>query len=403
MAKFNEREGNSCHIHISLRGDGRLARCSPIRRRPHGMSAMFRSFIAGQLATLRELTLFYAPNINSYKRFVDGSFAPDRGRVGHGQPHLRAARGRPRPRHAGGEPGARRRRQPVPGRRRADRGRPARHRAASSNCRSALRGQRLHQWRAAAADHAARGRRRCSTGRRSPARRSATRSSSTTSTTRASNWPRSTPPSPTGRGCAALNGSELASRAAHRPVDRPDHLSASRRRPGSGTCGAASCPRSTSRASTCAGGIAVLLPPQPVDAGIAARVLDGLDGLIITGGTRRRPGPLRPAARIPPPTSPRTATATPGSSRCCAARCDAATAGARHLPRRAGAQRRARRHAAPAPARRRRPHPPSAGQRGVQHVGGAHGARHPAGRADRRDRRTRSATTTRRSTGSATA
>jgi glutamine synthetase len=40
------------------------------------MSAMFRSFIAGQLETLRELTLFYAPNINSYKRFVEGSFAP---------------------------------------------------------------------------------------------------------------------------------------------------------------------------------------------------------------------------------------------------------------------------------------------------------------------------------------
>jgi len=43
---------------------------------PLGMSKMFRSFIAGQLATLREFTLFYAPNINSYKRFVDGSFAP---------------------------------------------------------------------------------------------------------------------------------------------------------------------------------------------------------------------------------------------------------------------------------------------------------------------------------------
>jgi glutamine synthetase len=43
---------------------------------PDGMSAMFRSFIAGQLATLREMTLFYAPNINSYKRFVEGSFAP---------------------------------------------------------------------------------------------------------------------------------------------------------------------------------------------------------------------------------------------------------------------------------------------------------------------------------------
>ena len=40
------------------------------------MSPMFRSFIAGQLATMRELTLFYAPNINSYKRFVEGSFAP---------------------------------------------------------------------------------------------------------------------------------------------------------------------------------------------------------------------------------------------------------------------------------------------------------------------------------------
>ena len=35
---------------------------------------------------------------------------------------------------------------------------------------------------------------------------------------------------------------------------------------------------------TLAGGIASLLPPQPVDAGIAARVLDGLDGLILTGG-----------------------------------------------------------------------------------------------------------------------
>ena len=75
MAKFDEREGNSCHIHISLRGaDG-----SPVfadKNDPLGMSAMFRSFIAGQLATLRELTLFYAPNINSYKRFVEGSFAP---------------------------------------------------------------------------------------------------------------------------------------------------------------------------------------------------------------------------------------------------------------------------------------------------------------------------------------
>ncbi len=75
MAKFNEREGSSCHIHISLRGsDG-----SPVfadEDDEHGMSKMFKHFMAGQLAAMRELTLFFAPNINSYKRFVDGSFAP---------------------------------------------------------------------------------------------------------------------------------------------------------------------------------------------------------------------------------------------------------------------------------------------------------------------------------------
>jgi glutamine synthetase len=75
MAKFDEREGNSCHVHISLRGeDGSAVFADPTAE--HGMSTMFRSFIAGQLATLRELTLFYAPNINSYKRFAEGSFAP---------------------------------------------------------------------------------------------------------------------------------------------------------------------------------------------------------------------------------------------------------------------------------------------------------------------------------------
>ena len=74
MAKPNAREGNSCHIHLSLRdeegepvlaGDG-----------PHGMSRAGEHFLAGQLAALRALTLCYAPNINSYKRYVPGSFAP---------------------------------------------------------------------------------------------------------------------------------------------------------------------------------------------------------------------------------------------------------------------------------------------------------------------------------------
>jgi glutamine synthetase len=74
MAKPNQREGNSCHIHISLRSVDN----SPIMAgsQPYGLSETGARFIAGQLACLRELTLFYAPNINSYKRYVPGSFAP---------------------------------------------------------------------------------------------------------------------------------------------------------------------------------------------------------------------------------------------------------------------------------------------------------------------------------------
>jgi glutamine synthetase len=74
MAKFNEREGNSCHIHLSFRSD----KGEPVLAGDgeHGFSKMMEHFIAGQLATMRELTLFLAPNINSYKRYVEGSFAP---------------------------------------------------------------------------------------------------------------------------------------------------------------------------------------------------------------------------------------------------------------------------------------------------------------------------------------
>ncbi|MEY9941721.1 glutamine synthetase family protein [Streptacidiphilus sp. MAP5-3] len=73
MAKYDEREGNSCHIHLSLRdADG-----SPAFADGSGhMSPLMRHFLAGQLAAMRELTLLYAPNINSYKRYRPGSFAP---------------------------------------------------------------------------------------------------------------------------------------------------------------------------------------------------------------------------------------------------------------------------------------------------------------------------------------
>ncbi|PKW25928.1 glutamine synthetase family protein [Phycicoccus duodecadis] len=75
MAKFDAREGNSCHIHLSLRGaDGEVVFADD--ERDGGRSELFDHFLAGLLATMRELTYFYAPNINSYKRFADGSFAP---------------------------------------------------------------------------------------------------------------------------------------------------------------------------------------------------------------------------------------------------------------------------------------------------------------------------------------
>ncbi|MGH8959850.1 MAG: glutamine synthetase family protein [Jatrophihabitantaceae bacterium] len=74
MAKYDEREGNSCHIHLSLRTESG----APVFAgdRPGGVSKLYEQFVAGQLTALRELTYAYAPNINSYKRFQPGSFAP---------------------------------------------------------------------------------------------------------------------------------------------------------------------------------------------------------------------------------------------------------------------------------------------------------------------------------------
>jgi glutamine synthetase len=75
MAKFDEREGNSCHIHLSLRAnDGSAVFADDAGR--HRMSSLFEHAVAGVLAATRELTLLFAPNINSYKRFARGSFAP---------------------------------------------------------------------------------------------------------------------------------------------------------------------------------------------------------------------------------------------------------------------------------------------------------------------------------------
>ena len=75
MAKFDQREGSSCHIHFSLADDQ-----GPLFERDR---ALFESFLAGQLACLRELTLLLAPNVNSYKRYAAGSFAPTTVAWGH--------------------------------------------------------------------------------------------------------------------------------------------------------------------------------------------------------------------------------------------------------------------------------------------------------------------------------
>ncbi|GAB3245938.1 gamma-glutamylethanolamide synthetase GlnA4 [Alteromonas gracilis] len=72
LAKANQREGSSCHIHLSLRGaDGGTVFWEDGERTP-----LYDHFVAGVLATMRDFTLLYAPNVNSYKRFAAGSFAP---------------------------------------------------------------------------------------------------------------------------------------------------------------------------------------------------------------------------------------------------------------------------------------------------------------------------------------
>jgi glutamine synthetase len=67
--------GNSCHIHSSLWRDGESAFA--------GESDVFKHYLAGQIACLRELAIFLAPTINSYKRYAAGSWAPTTLAWGH--------------------------------------------------------------------------------------------------------------------------------------------------------------------------------------------------------------------------------------------------------------------------------------------------------------------------------
>lgn len=76
MAKWHDDSaGNSSHIHQSLWTLDGQASFSDANSK-HGMSNLMGHYVAGLLKYASEITFFLAPNVNSYKRFVSGTFAP---------------------------------------------------------------------------------------------------------------------------------------------------------------------------------------------------------------------------------------------------------------------------------------------------------------------------------------
>ena len=69
-----DKVGSAAHIHQSMERDGANAFHDPDR--PHGMSALFGSYLGGLVAHTGEMAVFLAPYVNSYKRFLPGTFAP---------------------------------------------------------------------------------------------------------------------------------------------------------------------------------------------------------------------------------------------------------------------------------------------------------------------------------------
>lgn len=80
MAKFaTDRAGSSSHIHLSLWKDGKNIFAGDDQLGPvKGTSNHFKWFLGGWIAHVNDVMPFYAPTVNSYKRFVDGSWAPTR-------------------------------------------------------------------------------------------------------------------------------------------------------------------------------------------------------------------------------------------------------------------------------------------------------------------------------------
>src|SRR5690606_12960621 len=77
MAKWHPQlPGSSGHIHQSLWTDGRNAFHD--EKNPYRMSKTFQHYLAGVMHCTRELLPFFAPTVNSYKRLVEGLWAPTR-------------------------------------------------------------------------------------------------------------------------------------------------------------------------------------------------------------------------------------------------------------------------------------------------------------------------------------
>ena len=77
MAKYDEQQaGSSCHVHLSLWKDGSNAFAGGEAIGEIECSDVFRWFLGGWIAHAAEFMPFYAPNVNSYKRYQSGSWAP---------------------------------------------------------------------------------------------------------------------------------------------------------------------------------------------------------------------------------------------------------------------------------------------------------------------------------------
>ncbi len=77
MAKYHEEQaGSSCHLHLSLWKDGKNAFAGKKKIGLVQGSTIFQHFLGGWIKYVREIMPFYAPTVNSYKRYQDESWAP---------------------------------------------------------------------------------------------------------------------------------------------------------------------------------------------------------------------------------------------------------------------------------------------------------------------------------------